>query len=368
MTSTERTPSLRARLAIVAGLGLLALTASGLYVARRARAEQERRAAAARALEQRESALRASGVDTSSLVARIRRGPHVLFLEPRSRLPALLAFTPLDPVLRAPLERGRVLTSIEAERVYAAGPQLVGLGVHAGLDGALETGAFVLDSELRVVRRFHLQGLPSRVRGSRDGTRAAATFFVTGDSYSGGGFSTRTYLLDLTGTDDVTDLEVFDVLRDGAYLDALDRNFWGVTFFDPPGRFLATVGTGAERLLVDMDERSKRGTVLHSAVECPSLAPDHRRVAFKRRVKDPEERWTIATLDLSTGVEHVLTEERRNVDDQVEWLDDAQVLYAVARPDGSGGVSSDVWVSAVDRDEPPAIFLEDARSPCVVRP
>jgi len=50
--------------------------------------------------------------------------------------------------------------------------------------------------------------------------------------------------------------------------------------------------------------------------------------------------------------------ETRNIDDQVEWLDDENVLYA----DGQ-----DVWTVPSDGGGSPRLFIPKALSPAVVR-
>ena len=54
--------------------------------------------------------------------------------------------------------------------------------------------------------------------------------------------------------------------------------------------------------------------------------------------------------------------ESHGVDDQVEWLDDNHVLYAMPRYI-STGLTSDIWVATVDGSQAPQVFLENALSP-----
>ena len=63
-------------------------------------------------------------------------------------------------------------------------------------------------------------------------------------------------------------------------------------------------------------------------VECPSLSPDDKEIAFKRRLAGPGVRWRLSVLDLATMKVHPLAE-TRSVDDQVEWLNGSTVLYGV---------------------------------------
>ena len=105
-------------------------------------------------------------------------------------------------------------------------------------------------------------------------------------------------------------------------------------------------------------------TVLHENVECPSLSPDNRLIAYKRRVGPKPDAWRLYVLDLATMTERPIAGETRFIDDQAEWLDNAQVLYAVPRP---GTATSDAWVVPVDGAGPARVFLAEAESPIVVR-
>jgi hypothetical protein len=105
-------------------------------------------------------------------------------------------------------------------------------------------------------------------------------------------------------------------------------------------------------------------TVLRENVECPSLSPDNRRLAYKKRVGPSPDSWRLHVLDLASNTERMLSGETRYVDDQVEWLDADHVLYGVPRRTTA---ISDVWVLAVDGATPARIFLSEAESPIVVR-
>jgi hypothetical protein len=62
-------------------------------------------------------------------------------------------------------------------------------------------------------------------------------------------------------------------------------------------------------------------------------------------------------LDLATMRETPLSESR-SVDDQVEWLDDAHVLY---------GTDGAIWEDRADGGGRPRMFAAHAESPAVVR-
>lgn len=188
--------------------------------------------------------------------------------------------------------------------------------------------------------------------------------FVTGHSYAAPGtFSTQTTLYDMSTGELLGDLEHFEVFKDGSQTEAPDFNFWGVTFANQPGRFYATLGTAGHTYLVRGDVETLRMEVLQDGVECPSLSPDNTRIAFKQRVASglgPVE-WRPAVLDLATLEDHPLAEDR-NVDDQIEWLDNDTVLYAVDT--GFGGPST--WSAPADGTGEPRLFLRHADSPAVL--
>src|SRR5687767_4134689 len=98
----------------------------------------------------------------------------------------------------------------------------------------------------------------------------------------------------------------------------------------------------------------------------PSLSPDETRVAFKKRVDGGSGsiQWRPHVLDLATLVETSLAE-TRNVDDQIEWLDDGRVLYGL--PDEAPGAISNVWALPADGSGAPRLFLAQASSPAVAR-
>ena len=107
-------------------------------------------------------------------------------------------------------------------------------------------------------------------------------------------------------------------------------------------------------------------TSIRTDAECPSLSPDGTRVAYEKRLggSKPGE-WRLAALDLRTGQETLLAE-TRSVDDQVEWLDDQHLLYAVPRS-GTEATTSDIWQVAADGSGEPQVLVPYASSPAVVR-
>ncbi len=240
---------------------------------------------------------------------------------------------------------------LACERVYYAAGRGICMGVASS---GVDYTATVFDSGLHPLDTIRLTGFPSRARVSSDGRYGAMTVFVTGDSYlsSPTAFSTRTTILEMADGRQIGQLEQFDVTKDGAPFDAVDFNFWGVTFAKDPNRFYATLGTGGDHYLVEGDIRDRSMRVLRDGVECPSLSPDGRRIAFKSRIGD-ENRWRLKVLDLATLADHELAE-TRSIDDQVEWLDNDTVAYSDGR---------NVYTVPADGGGAPRLLVRDATSP-----
>jgi hypothetical protein len=233
----------------------------------------------------------------------------------------------------------RHLASLECDRVDFEGGRGLCLSQQpAGL--VASTVALVFDKNFHVLHKINLAGLSSRVRVSPDGRYGATTTFVSGDSYADQGFSTRTTLVDMRSGQVLFDLEKLAVTKDGHAFQGIDFNYWGVTFIKDSTRFYATLGTGSETYLIEGDTPTREAHVVRSGVECPSLSPDGTRIAFKKRNPGTVITWRISVLDLSTLKERPLAE-TRNVDDQVEWLDNNNVTYGLPENAGEvGGLSS----------------------------
>ncbi len=92
--------------------------------------------------------------------------------------------------------------------------------------------------------------------------------------------------------------------------------------------------------------------VLRDGVECPSLSPDGKQIAFKSRI-GTKTRWRLKVLDLATRADHPVAE-HRSIDDQVEWLDADTLVY-------SDGVN--VYTVPADGSGKVRRILRDATSP-----
>ncbi|MFK4104587.1 TolB family protein [Streptomyces sp. NPDC019531] len=321
MTRTTRLVTLLVAVVLLGAVG----TGSVLYAAHRSGMRDEQQADG--------PAVRAGTVSLRPtagrrlLVRNLAWGPH------RDEIATVPADDPQGP---------RTASGVKCLRFHAAaGTGICLQAVHGALEDTYR--AVVLDAHLRERHRFPAPGIPTRARVSPSGHMVAWTVFVSGDSYAGTNFSTRTAIVD-TRTWAVDDnLETFHVIKDGRIYHAADTNVWGVTFADD-NRFYATRATGGRTYLVRGDVTARTLTTLHRNVECPSLSPDGTRVAYKKRVKgaSPDAPWRLYVLNLRT-MKETATAESRNIDDQALWSDDDTLVYALP-----GDYGSDLWTVLAD--------------------
>jgi hypothetical protein len=245
-------------------------------------------------------------------------------------------------------QRRELPSELSCMRVYYAGGR--GLCLAEGDNGYEAT---IFDSSLHPLQQLPLAGLPSRARVSSDGRYGATTVFVDGHAYEKpNGFSTVTTIVDMHSGAELGNLEEFEVRKDGKPFEAVDFNFWGVTFSRAnPDRFYATLHTGPHYYLVEGSVFQREMHVLRDGVECPSLSPDGTRIAFKSRIA--QDRWRLEVLDLDTLEAHPVAE-RRSIDDQAEWLDERTLVY-------SDGL--DLYTVPADGSGAPRLVLRDASSP-----
>jgi hypothetical protein len=272
-------------------------------------------------------------------------------------------------------ETGRMaVASLDAPDGARATGSLACARVSFGLDrgiclqpreGAQSTyDAVIFDAAWRPLHKEPLVGGFSRTRTSSDGRFGAATTFTSeSHGYAAASFSTRTILLDMRRETVIGDLEQFAIVRGGRPFKAADFNFWGVTFAaSDSNTFYATLRSNKTHYLVRGNIAERRATVIAEDVECPSLSPDERRIAFKRRVGPDPSSWRLYVLDLATMTDRIVTAAAYYVDDQVEWLDADHILYAMAHLG-----TADVWVAPIDGAEQAHVLIHDADSPIVVR-
>ena len=270
-------------------------------------------------------------------------------------------------VVELPLSGGKAVTvkpptlsSIHCERSFSAAGTLLCLQSEGQV---LSTPyAEIYDSSLHQTKKIEITGLPNRARLSADGRMASWTTFVSGDSYVGPAFSTRTSILDLKTGAYVQTLESFTPTVEGGRYQAVDINYWGVTFAADDNTFYVTMGSAGSTWLMRGDLAAHTLTSVARNVECPSLSPDGTRIVFKKKVSDDVRRpWRLEVLDLATLAETPLAE-TNSVDDQAAWLDDHTVMYALPHPDDPG---YDLWSVPADGSGAPSLLAADAFSPSV---
>lgn len=247
------------------------------------------------------------------------------------------------------------------QRTAASNSYLLCLNRSGNLLLPFQATLFTLD--LQEVKTVPVEGVPSRSRISPDGKYFATTSFVIGDSYAAELFSTRTVIFNTAAdSDSGLNLEAFDLIINGEPFRFADTNIWGVTFVAGQDRFFATAAFNGHRYLVDGNIKKRRMVVLRDNVECPSLSPDGLRLVYKKRVEEGQyPKWRFHLLDLVTNTERPLSEDR-SVDDQVAWLDDDTIMYAV--PNGD---AHDIWKLGIAGGKP-ELMLKGAHSPVVIPP
>jgi hypothetical protein len=228
--------------------------------------------------------------------------------------------------------------------------------------------AYFLDAKFQTRGRLDLAGLPIRARISPDGKLGASTVFITGENYASEEFTTRTTLYDLSTHSAIADIEHFTVERDGKPFHDPDFNFWGVSFRRDSNHFVATLGTGGKRFLVEGDVARRHFRVVADDVECPSLSPDERHVVFKRH-RTGQRGWQLWAMNLETRESWAITDEQQDIDDQVEWLDNDHVIYGMVLGPGPVAQNLGLWTTSIDRaaGKNQKFFLQSAWSPAVIR-
>lgn len=294
--------------------------------------------------------------ETNQARQRLQQQPHLVFINGKGA-------PDLGKVEMAALadQDETFVSNLKCERVYYAAKQGICLIRNVSYTSA-NTTAVLFDSAFHPKFTFTTDGIPSRARVSPDGRYAAFTVFVLGHSYADAQMSTATFLLDTATGKPLANLEEFAIWQQGKLLQSPDINFWGVTFAHDSNFFYATLHTNGKIYLVHGDIKARKVTTVYENVECPSLSPDEKHIAFKKLVSRAY--WRLTVLDLTTFKETPLAEVK-SVDDQAEWLDNEHVLYAGVDPAPPPWMS--VMVVPADGSGKPQVYASGALSPAVMR-
>jgi hypothetical protein len=253
------------------------------------------------------------------------------------------------------------------DRVHAGGGVLVCVRSDTAFGAPAAGTATIrsLDDPTRPEIDWFPTGLPSRARVAPDGSRFAVTSFVTGHSYLAvGEFSTETVISTPRLGPGTVWGDAIEVRPDAERYRAVDGNWWGVTFVPgQPDAVYATYGSGGVAEVLRVDAATGIAEPALPLGACPSVSPDGRYVVFKRRVEGASAPRSLIVRDLRSGEEWELGE-TRFVDDQVEWLDDDTVLYAMNRDDATlVQPVADVWAVDVAPGAVPSVLVPFAASP-----
>ena len=229
------------------------------------------------------------------------------------------------------------------------------------------------DGTLAIVRTFPLTGVPSRATISPDLKNTAATVFEPGpvkggEEYSDvGGFTTRTSIHSVVpGGKDYLDLaKDFVVVKDGRTFKPKEMNVWGVTFSPTdPDRFYVTVESGGGHWLSEGSFRTGQIVLGHPNVECPSISPDGKRIGYKFPLGDGT--WRLHVLNLQTHEDRAL-DETRNIDDQIQWINDQTIMYQFRTVQPGADSKTDVWSIDIQPGSQPGMLISNANSPSYVQ-
>ena len=225
----------------------------------------------------------------------------------------------------------RTLLERECTRVHIAAERGVCLSQIDGVVTSFATSFFDPATPETTIKSY-ASALPSRARISPDGRFSSVTAFISGASYEdiGGGSSTIVTIDDIDGSGNtLTSLVQYEVDSDDPRYDNLEPQYWGMTFANDD-EFYVTGFFGDEPEVMRGSIETQTLVPTGWDGSCPSLSPDGKTIVFKEPRLDGG--FSLAAVDIESGRRWVINESK-SVDDQVEWLDNDTILYAV-HPDG----------------------------------
>lgn len=282
--------------------------------------------------------------------------PFVMFrtLAPRQ------AYGRVAMVSASPPESVRHVSTLSCARVHYAGG--TGLCLVEEVAGeSVKHVAYIFDRAFAPGRRVELTGVPIRARVSPDGRRAAITVYAEEESPAGERLASESIVVDLASGRVLADLREFSVTNANHPPIVGSIDIAGVAFAPDSDHFFATLSTASERYLVSGSVNAQQLNVVGTGVASEALSPGGQHLLVKKRVGD-RGYWQLLVLELGTMRERALNQGSRSVDDQVEWLDDAHVVYHDATDEGTG-----IWMLSTDGISGPQLLVADAFSPAVQR-
>lgn len=251
-------------------------------------------------------------------------------------------------------------TELECGRIDLNEAGGVCLSIGGGISG---TGQGLITNPALVPTKTFGLTTPSRAAVSPDGSVVAWTGFTRGHSYlDPGEFATLTQLISVERRV-AADLETnFTTYEGDRIVRNADRNYWGVSFVDND-HFFATVGFEDTTAIVEGHVSNSTLEIVFDNATCPEVSPDGTIVVAKEMRDD---RFQLVAIDVASGDRRDL-DETRSVDDQVEWVDEDTIVYAL--PNDEAGTAAepvfDIWALDIAPGSAPRLLVPFADSPAV---
>jgi len=260
----------------------------------------------------------------------------------------------------------RTLLDQTCMRLHVAADYGICLSQNDSFVPTYTTSVFRSDNPADVIKEYS-SSLPSRARISPNGIYSSVTAFATGTSYEdiSGETTTIVTIDEIVGTSRLRSARQFEVVADDSSYQVQDAQFWGLTFADDD-EFFITGYFGESPEILQGSLGAETMSPLGWKGSCPSLSPDAKTLVYKE-MRD-EGGFDLVAVDLDTDDRWIL-DEARSVDDQVEWLDNDTILYAL-HPNGLEDAVQpefDIWMLDIAPGSVPELFLPNADSPAVMR-
>ena len=152
----------------------------------------------------------------------------------------------------------------------------------------------------------------------------------------------------------------------GSRIAPIDRNYWGVTFAADDDHFYATVAFGGRDPPGSRADLDPAVDTMRTDAECPSLSPDGTRVAYKKRGDRGPGRLAARHARPRDRQGDASSPRAAASTTRSSGSTTQRIVYGMPGQ-GSNAAQTDVWVVAADGTGSPAVLIEKAWSPAVVR-